>query len=58
MIINNITIDSGKTYSQVNLGENITIVGSHGWVEIAVNGGRAQEQLQLATQAQIQVKII
>ena len=58
VIINNITIDSGKTYSQVNLGENITIVGSHGWVEIAVNGGRAQEQLQLATQAQIQVKII
>jgi len=58
VIINNITIDSGETYSQVNLGENIAIVGSHGWIEIAVNGGNAQEQLQLATQVQIQVKII
>lgn len=57
VIINNITIDSDKTYSQVNLGENIAIVGSHGWIEIAVNGGNAQKQLQLDTHDQIQIKI-
>ena len=57
VMINNITIDSGKTYSQVNLGENITMVGSHGWIEIAVNSGNAHEQLQLTTQDPIQVKI-
>ncbi|HIK19044.1 MAG TPA: SAM-dependent chlorinase/fluorinase [Leptolyngbyaceae cyanobacterium M33_DOE_097] len=40
-------IASGYTYSDVALGELVAIVGSHGWVEIAVNGGNAQEQLHL-----------
>jgi len=57
IIINNITIDSGKTYSQVNLGENIAIVGSHGWIEIAVNGGNAQQKLQLNDQDQSLIKL-
>ena len=56
VIIANITIDSGKTYSQVNLGENIAIVGSHGWIEIAVNGGNAQAQLNLTWQDPIQIE--
>ena len=47
VIVANITIDSGRTYSQVDVGENIAIVGSHGWLEIAVNGGNAQNRLQL-----------
>jgi len=40
-------IARGYTYSDVALGELVAIVGSHGWVEIAVNGGNAQEQLHL-----------
>ncbi|MDJ0731258.1 MAG: SAM-dependent chlorinase/fluorinase [Crocosphaera sp.] len=40
-------IKSGLTYSDVAQGEMITLIGSHGWLEIAMNGGNAQEQLQL-----------
>ena len=40
-------IKSGLTYGDVNRGENIPLIGSHGWLEIAVNGGNAQEKLQL-----------
>jgi S-adenosyl-L-methionine hydrolase (adenosine-forming) len=45
--INNLTITSGKTYSDRPRGEAIALIGSHGWLEIAVNGGNAQNQLQL-----------
>ena len=40
-------IKSGLTYSDVAQEEMITLIGSHGWVEIAINGGNAQEKLQL-----------
>lgn len=35
-----------QTYSNVSPGKAIAIVGSHGWVEIAINCGNAQIQLQ------------
>ncbi|AFZ34821.1 protein of unknown function DUF62 [Stanieria cyanosphaera PCC 7437] len=35
------------TYSQVKQGEAIALVGSHNWLEIAVNRGNAQKNLQL-----------
>lgn len=38
---------TGLTYSDVNRGELVSLIGSHGWVEIAVNGGNAQQQLQV-----------
>ncbi len=57
VVINNITIHKGKTYSDVNLGENIAIVGSHGWIEIAVNGGNAQAKLQLTWLDIVQIEI-
>jgi len=41
------TISSGNTYADCKLGELITIIGSHGFVEIAANGGSAEEQLNL-----------
>lgn len=41
-------IPLAKTYSDVGLGEAIALVGSHGWVEIAVNGGSARLTLGLA----------
>lgn len=40
------TIVGGKTYSDISVGEAIALVGSHNWVEIAVNCGNAQMQLQ------------
>ncbi|NES84693.1 MAG: SAM-dependent chlorinase/fluorinase [Moorea sp. SIO2B7] len=36
-----------QTYSNCQLGEYVALIGSHGWVEIAVNGGSAKSQLQL-----------
>ncbi|MDJ0658283.1 MAG: SAM-dependent chlorinase/fluorinase [Crocosphaera sp.] len=45
--VNDIMIKSGCTYSDIAPGEMITLIGSHGWVEIAINGGNAQEKLQL-----------
>lgn len=40
-------IASGTTYSDRAPGELVTLIGSHGWVELAVNQGSAQSQLQL-----------
>lgn len=40
-------IPASKTYSERAWGEVVALIGSHGWVEIAVNGGSAQSQLQL-----------
>ncbi|MBD1890399.1 SAM-dependent chlorinase/fluorinase [Coleofasciculus sp. FACHB-SPT9] len=40
-------LPSCQTYSDSPIGEAIALIGSHGWVEIAVNGGNAQSQLQL-----------
>ncbi|HBL57758.1 MAG TPA: hypothetical protein DDZ80_04180 [Cyanobacteria bacterium UBA8803] len=40
-------IPSGQTYSDRPLGEVVTLIGSHGWVEIAVNSGSAQSELQV-----------
>lgn len=36
-----------QTYSNCSLGEYVALIGSHGWVEIAVNGGSAKSQLEL-----------
>jgi S-adenosylmethionine hydrolase len=40
-------ISGKKTYSDSSIGSLIALVGSHGWVEIAVNNGNAQSNLQL-----------
>jgi S-adenosylmethionine hydrolase len=47
LVIDRQTIFHGKTYSDVAPGEIVTLVGSHGWLEIAINGGNAQQRLQL-----------
>ena len=36
-----------QTYSDVPLGTLVALAGSHGWLEVAVNGGSAAERLQL-----------
>lgn len=46
IVIDDQMIKSGLTYSDRPPGEMITLIASHGWVEIAINGGNAQQKLQ------------
>lgn len=41
-----LTMTGCETYSDVKIGDAIALVESHGWVEIAINRGNAQSQLQ------------
>lgn len=50
-------IPNGQTYGDVSSGQLIALVGSHGWVEIALNSGNAQQQLKLDWGATVQVVI-
>jgi S-adenosylmethionine hydrolase len=50
-----LTIPGCETYSDVEVGEAIALVGSHGWVEIAINGGDAHSQLQINWQDALKV---
>lgn len=43
------------TYSDVKIGQIAALVGSHGWVEIAVNGGNAALQLQMTYQDELEL---
>ena len=45
--IGNLAISSRQTYSDSEIGSLVALVGSHGWVEIAVNGGSAKSRLKL-----------
>lgn len=40
-------IASYQTYAQAQTGDLMSLIGSHGWVEIAVNCGNAKKQLGL-----------
>ncbi|MBW4583290.1 MAG: SAM-dependent chlorinase/fluorinase [Tildeniella nuda ZEHNDER 1965/U140] len=47
-LLSNGTLFAGReTYSNSTPGDLLALVGSHGWVEIAVNGGSAQAKLNL-----------
>jgi S-adenosylmethionine hydrolase len=46
--INRVTIPSALAYGAVPQGQLLALVGSHGWVEIAVNGGNAQAMLNVS----------
>lgn len=46
-----------RTYGDVKVGEPLALVGSHGWVELAVNGGDAHFQLRLTWNDPVQVVI-
>jgi S-adenosyl-L-methionine hydrolase (adenosine-forming) len=48
-------IPSVHTYSDGNLEELVSLIGSHGWVEIAVNGGSAKSQFPHWQHQEIQV---
>lgn len=48
-------VPGGQTYSDKKPKELVSLVGSHGWVEIAVNGGSAQSDLQQEYGNQVEV---
>jgi S-adenosylmethionine hydrolase len=45
--IQGLQIPGCVTYGNVKIGEVLALVGSHGWVEIAVNSGNAHTQLEI-----------
>lgn len=53
--VNNVTIPGCTSYGDVRLREVLALVGSHGWVEIAVNSGNAQMQLKMRYLDNVQV---
>ncbi|MBW4673073.1 MAG: S-adenosyl-l-methionine hydroxide adenosyltransferase family protein [Desmonostoc geniculatum HA4340-LM1] len=53
--VERLNVPGCETYSDVKVGEAIALVGSHGWVEIAINSGNAHSQLQLNLQDALQV---
>ena len=50
-----LTIPGRQTYSDLASTSALALIGSHGWVEIAVNGGNAQSQLQLDWGAKVEL---
>lgn len=55
VVIGNNQILGSQTYSSCQVGEVVALISSEGWVEIAVNGGSAQSQLQLNWGEKVQV---
>ncbi|MBD2385939.1 SAM hydrolase/SAM-dependent halogenase family protein [Cylindrospermum sp. FACHB-282] len=53
--VSGLRIPGCETYSDVQIGEVIALVGSHGWVEIAINSQNAQIELQLNWQDAVEV---
>ncbi|MEM6717156.1 MAG: SAM-dependent chlorinase/fluorinase [Cyanobacteria bacterium P01_C01_bin.147] len=57
MQIGAVEIPVRQAYGDVETGQAIALVGSHGWVEIAVNGGSAQTRLRLAIGDTVQLML-
>ncbi len=53
-----IIIPSGQTFGAVTVGDLLGLIGSQGWVEIAVNRGSAQDRLGLRVGDLIQLEFI
>ncbi|MBD2232984.1 SAM hydrolase/SAM-dependent halogenase family protein [Phormidium tenue] len=51
------TLPGGQTYGNVAPGEGLALVGSHGFVELAVNQGSAQQQLGLAVGDRVELTL-
>ncbi|NEQ96916.1 MAG: SAM-dependent chlorinase/fluorinase [Cyanothece sp. SIO2G6] len=43
LTIGSLVVPGHATYASVELGQPLALVGSHGWVELAVNGGSARD---------------
>lgn len=55
VVVKDVTVPGRKTYSDGAPGELLAFVGSHFWVEIAVNQGHAQSVLNLGIGDAVQV---
>jgi len=53
-----LTLPASQTYNDHPPGTPLALVGSHGWVEIAVNQGSAQTQLQLTCGDLIEILLL
>jgi S-adenosylmethionine hydrolase len=51
-------ISGYKTYGDTRPGNLLAIEGSHGFIEIAMNGGSAQSELKIGYRSQVRVVII
>lgn len=51
------TLPGGQTYGDVLPGQGMALVGSHGFVELAVNQGSAQQQLGLAVGDRVELTL-
>ncbi|MBW4659972.1 MAG: S-adenosyl-l-methionine hydroxide adenosyltransferase family protein [Drouetiella hepatica Uher 2000/2452] len=57
IIVNRVTVPGCRVYGDVPAGKPLALIGSHGWIEIAVNGGDAHFQLRLNWTDSIKVAI-
>lgn len=55
VFIENTEVPGCGTYGDVSVGTFVALVGSHGWVEIAVSGGSAQSQSSLSVEDTVTV---
>ena len=51
------SIPGGKTYGDSRPGSLVAIEGSHGFIEIAINGGSAQDALQIGYRSSVRLVI-
>jgi S-adenosylmethionine hydrolase len=56
LTLGTIQMPGQHTYSDAALGEPVAIVGSHGWVEVAVHGGDAQFQLRAELGSEVEIQ--
>ncbi|MEO1211155.1 MAG: SAM-dependent chlorinase/fluorinase [Cyanobacteria bacterium J06638_20] len=58
LTIDDLTLPKRTTYAAVSSGELVALTGSHGWVEVAVNGGNAGDRLQAKLGDAVQVQLL
>ena len=47
-----------KTYADTAQGQPVALIGSHGWVEVAVNGGSARDYFKLSPGESITISLL
>lgn len=54
-VLNDAGLPGNRTYADVDFGNGTALIGSHGWVEIAVRGGSARTQFDSSIGTPVQV---
>lgn len=58
MEVNDRRVPFVQTYGSVGQEEPLALIGSHGFLEIAVNGGNAALQFGLKNRNQVAIKVM